>query len=120
MWWKERAYKSRDPGSRWSQSPVLVMQGFAPSWNAVFSVMAEETCIARTSHAQPLPWIVAALALKVFLNSSTPPNLLSMACFKGPSSSSPPPDPLGARFVQNKEWLMCPVDEMRKNIELGV
>ena len=66
----------------------------------------------RTSHPQPEPWIPAVVVLNSFLRFSRLPNRESIASFKGPGFKVPPL-PLfweagGAKFFQNKEWLMCP------------
>lgn len=72
------------------------------------SVLDWFTCKLTSQH-QPEPWMPAAAALNSFLKLSREPNPLLMAWLRWPSFNSPPFPPLaldGARFFQNKEWLM--------------
>jgi uracil-DNA glycosylase len=69
----------------------------------------------RTSQPQPEPWMAALVVLNSFLKLSKVPKDSSMAFLRGPSCRRPPlplpSEAAGARFFQNKEWLMCPVME---------
>jgi len=69
-----------------------------------------DQCEVLTSQPQPLPWTAAVFSFIAFLNASTEPKSLSMASFKAPVGWLV--GPVGARFFQKSEWLMCPDDTL--------
>lgn len=55
------------------------------SWSFVVSIFKEPSSLAPSQH-QPLPWMEAAVALNLALNSSKEPKVELMAFLRAPSS----------------------------------
>lgn len=62
----------------WKATNMMGVQDTKGSWSLVTSILREPSLSAPSQH-QPLPWMVAAVALNLVLSSSNEPKVLLMA-----------------------------------------
>ncbi len=94
---------------------IILNKGVSPkgasiSWLASSKTRRDRETLSKASQPQPEPWIGTVFLVITSSKFSKELNWLTTAFENAPSlfGYSPPPLPMGARFSQYIEWLMCP------------